>query len=353
MPEAQPFRRLIASGAIGYGVAFVLEGNSTLGRNESRLGKLLPAKDFCKGHIIAHYLGTFLGRQNPIHFIGALGTEPAAKNLLQDMEKANLNTRFVQQFAEASTPFCVCFFYPDKSGGSINQFPSAADRVSPEFLDRALEQLNPGPDTIVLAAPEIPIESQCHLLEAGKRAGAFTVSSVLSDQVERFQKWGGIQNTSLLAINREEAAALIGQDSETTDRSMLCQSVLDHCRKENPNIQLIVSLGEEGVFAATTENQYQAPTMAVEPVATAGAGDALLAGTLIGLFQGLPLAGRDQVETFSGKSLQCAVDLGIALASLSVTTMDTIHFGIGAKTLGQHIQNQGASLPVQLQPLFE
>lgn len=55
------FRALLGVGGIGTGSFFALEGNHTLARNESRPGRLLDIRDYCKLHIVAHYIARFLG----------------------------------------------------------------------------------------------------------------------------------------------------------------------------------------------------------------------------------------------------------------------------------------------------
>jgi hypothetical protein len=57
------YRALIGVGGIGTGAFFALSGDHTLGREESRLGKYLDRRDYCKLHIITHYIQTLLGPQ--------------------------------------------------------------------------------------------------------------------------------------------------------------------------------------------------------------------------------------------------------------------------------------------------
>jgi len=56
-----PFRQLVGVGGIGTGLFFELEGNHTLGRNESRPARFLSIRDYCKLHIISHYVAVLLG----------------------------------------------------------------------------------------------------------------------------------------------------------------------------------------------------------------------------------------------------------------------------------------------------
>ena len=55
------FTYVVGIGGIGSGVLFQFEDDHTLGRDESRLGRLLPARDYCKLHIVEHYLATLMG----------------------------------------------------------------------------------------------------------------------------------------------------------------------------------------------------------------------------------------------------------------------------------------------------
>jgi hypothetical protein len=56
-----PFRRLVGVGGIGGGMFLALEGDATLGREESRGAHLLDARDACKLHIVAHHVAVLLG----------------------------------------------------------------------------------------------------------------------------------------------------------------------------------------------------------------------------------------------------------------------------------------------------
>ncbi|NIN09662.1 MAG: hypothetical protein GTO76_13735, partial [Planctomycetales bacterium] len=55
------YQAMIGVGGIGSGSFFALRGNHTLGREESRGGRFLDRRDYCKLHIISHYVKTLLG----------------------------------------------------------------------------------------------------------------------------------------------------------------------------------------------------------------------------------------------------------------------------------------------------
>jgi sugar/nucleoside kinase (ribokinase family) len=77
----------------------------------------------------------------------------------------------------------------------------------------------------------------------------------------------------------------------------------------------------------------------VEVVSTAGAGDALLAGTIAGLTAGLPL--RSGSSEGGERELSSAIDLGILLASFSVTSPHTIHPDANLSALVKFASDRG------------
>ena len=66
---------LIGTGGIGSGMFFALHGNHTLGREESRSGYILDRQDYCKLHIVAHYVSALLGPAFPVIPIGKVGDD--------------------------------------------------------------------------------------------------------------------------------------------------------------------------------------------------------------------------------------------------------------------------------------
>ena len=59
------YRAMIGAGGIGSGAFFALDGEHTLGREESRSGRLLDRRDYCKLHIISHYVKALLRLRIP------------------------------------------------------------------------------------------------------------------------------------------------------------------------------------------------------------------------------------------------------------------------------------------------
>src|SRR5277367_6211924 len=177
------FRALLGVGGIGTGSFFALEGNQTLGRNESRPGRLLDIRDYCKLHIVAHYIARLLGagageKTFRVLPIGKVGDDPPGRSLLQQMHAAGMDARFVGTVASKPTLSSVCFQYHDGSGGNITTSNSAAAEICNQDVEDALQQtVANGKQIMALAVPEVPLEVRHHLMSIARAKGAFCAAS--------------------------------------------------------------------------------------------------------------------------------------------------------------------------------
>lgn len=330
--------RVFGAGGIGSGVFFRLEGARTLGRNESRPALLMPWKDYCKQHIILHYLSVLLGAGEGIkvHPIGRVGADNAGTSLLNEMKAAGMDTSAVAVDAGRGTLFSVCFQYPDSSGGNITSSNSASGAVSAGDVN-AFFSAFPEPDgrELMLAAPEVPLEARLALLEQGSLRGGFCAASVLAQEAGDFLRSGGAERTGLLSVNIDEARALAGRGGRKSSAPDAAAACYGRLRRRNPGIRLIVSSGPDGCYACDNGRIAHIMAPRVDAVSTAGAGDALLAGTLAGLACGLEFMKGREDGRFAETPLDSAVELGTLLASFSVTSPHTIHPGADAESLGE------------------
>ena len=133
------FTCAIGIGGIGSGIMYSLHGEHDLGRNESRLGELLDSRDYCKLHILEHYIARLMGSERaPGSFrvlpIGVVGNDAIGTQILTEMSDAGLDMQFVRSDPALKTLFSVCFIYPDGSGGNITSSNSAARTLSVDDL---------------------------------------------------------------------------------------------------------------------------------------------------------------------------------------------------------------------------
>lgn len=332
IPDDAPYRLLVGTGGIGAGIFFALEGDHTLGRNESRPGKLLDVRDFCKLHIIAHYTSILLGADpsgEPFHIVavGKVGRDATGERMIREMAAAGMDTRFIETVDDRATMFSVCFQYPDGSGGNITARESAAAALTAADVDRVRPLFEEYRGRfMVLAAPEAPLEARHRLLELATECGGFRAASFASAEIAEARARGMLTQIDLLAVNQDEAAALAGREYSPDATAALLEDVAAAGVAMNPGMQIIVTVGREGAWGLAGGRQVYCPALDVAVAGTAGAGDALLGGTLAALAVGLPLVEPGPPRrSLDERPLATALEFGVLLAALTVTSPHTIH----------------------------
>ena len=131
------YRALIGTGGIGSGMFFALDGNHTLGREESRSGHFLDRRDYCKLHIVSHYVRRLLGSSFPVIPLGMVGADEVGERLLGEMAEVGLDLRYVGRAENRRTLYAMCLIYPDGSGGNVTENDSACAAVDAGWIARA------------------------------------------------------------------------------------------------------------------------------------------------------------------------------------------------------------------------
>ena len=311
---------LFGTGGIGSGVFFNLDGSHTLGREESRSGRFLDRHDYCKLHIIAHYVQALMGPGFGVSPIGMVGDDDAGKRLLLEMQEAALDLRHVRVEPGGQTLFSFCFVYPDGSGGNLTVDDSASSHVDPALIRQAEPELAAcGKRGIALAVPEVPLAARAELLALASRHDLLRAASFTSGEIALARETGLFAQVDLLAVNRDEAAALAGVASDRQPVDVVWAAV-DAMRRLQPEAQLSVTAGTDGSWAWDGRTLAHAPAHRVQVASTAGAGDAHFAGLLAGLATGLALSE--------------AQELAALVAALSVISPHTINKEISRMSLG-------------------
>ena len=346
-----PYRKLVGVGGIGTGLFFELEGNHTLGRNESRPARFLSIRDYCKLHIISHYVAVLLGANpngSPFHVlpIGKVGADDAGRRMIKEMAAVGIDTRYVGVLPGEPTLLSVCFQYADGSGGNITTNNSAGSQLTSEDID-SCEALvaGGGSRTIVLAAPEVPLEARHHLLKLGTKHHAFRAAALTSAEFDMARRQGFFSDVDLLAMNEDEAGMLIGEVFDAANPHPFVDRCAETLRAEQERIQIILSVGKRGAFAFAEGIWDYCPAANVPVVNTAGAGDALLAGVLAALAVGMPFikSGPARVSLLD-RPLDSAFDFGMLLAAFTVTSPHTIHPCANVDALLSFAQELGITL---------
>lgn len=319
-PARRRYDALIGTGGIGSGVFFALDGNHTLGREESRSGRFVKRRDYCKLHITAHYVAVLTGEDFATIPIGMVGDDDVGQQLLREMESAGLDLRHVAVATGEQTLYGFCFLYPDGSGGNMTVNDSASARVDPAFIQQAETDFAAFDGRgIALAMPEVPLAARMALLDLGTRYHFLRCASFLSVEMAEVCQKKLLDKVDLLAINLDEAMALAGLSGNPPVESVV-DAVVAMLQRDYPaTIQLSITAGSRGSWAWDGQNLTHVPAFSVPVANTAGAGDAHFAGIMVGLAAGLHLAE--------------AQELGTLVAALSVTSPDTINFAADRHSL--------------------
>ena len=316
---------IIGTGGIGSGKSFVLNGDHTLGREESRSGHFLDVRDYCKQHIILHYIKILLGPSFVVIPVGKVGQDDLGNALFQEMTDTGFIMDHVEKTGEFSTLFSLCFHYPDGSGGNLTTDNSASASVDAAYIEKAADDIKKiGPKGIVMAAPEVPLSARERLLQLGKKYQAFCTASFTSEEIQSVLSSGMMDNVDLLAINLDEAAALTGKSSTRSDALQIAEGVAQKLKAHNKNMLVSITAGSDGSWCWDTEKLHYYPAPKVSIKSTAGAGDAFFSGLLIGMATGHSLSESQQLATLLG--------------GLSVTSPHTIHPGIDRASLYNFLQ---------------
>ena len=332
------YSSIVGTGGIGSGKFFVLNGSHTLGREESRSGRFLDVRDYCKQHIILHYLSVLLGDRVKVFPIGRVGNDETGQSLLSEMREAGLVLDYVQSCPDLSTLFSFCFHYPDGSGGNLTTDNSASAAVDRSFICRAEGVIREyGRSCMIVAAPEVPVDARAALLELGRRHSAFCTASFTSEEIAQADKDGLMYNIDLLAINADEARAWIdGNENEAIER--LVELCVARVNTRYPKMIVAITGGEKGSWCwdGVAINHVQSFPATVK--STAGAGDAFFAGLLAAFAAGCT---PHEAQMF-----------GALVASVSVTSSDSIHHGLDRALLRSFVEKNGSALPARVSSLL-
>jgi len=354
--DHSPYNRLVGIGGIGTGIFFALEGDHTLGRNESRAGRLLDVRDYCKLHIVIHYVAKLLGAHPsgaPFHVlpVGKVGDDSGGRFLREEMIAAGIDTSLVTRIPGHPTLFSVCFQYPDHSGGNITTSTSAAGTLCRCDVDEVADVLRSGgARTMASLLPEVSMGVRRYFLELATRSGNFRTASFVAGEIAQAKNEGMFDQLDLVCLNEDEAPKLIGENFSSDGPERLAEKSVRLLHRCYPNLKMVISAGKNGAYAVSCESWNYCPAPKVQVASSAGAGDCLMGGILAGLAAGIPLMKLQGQRSIIAKGpLETALELSVLLASYKVTSPHTIHPDATLSTLIDFADAQGLSLAPEIQ----
>jgi sugar/nucleoside kinase (ribokinase family) len=331
MAATRRYDALIGTGGIGTGSFFALSGNHTLGREESRGGRFLDRRDYCKLHIICHYVQRLVGGDFKTMPVGKVGDDAPGHRLMAEMRSAGLDVSFTGIVPGEETLDCICLLYPDGSGGNLTVIDSASGRVTPDDVRKAAPWLKRFASRgIALAVPEVPLAARLELLDLAGQHDLLRAASFSSEEMETVRSDSLLSRVDLLAINLDEAASL-AEANAGGDPEAIVRTIAPRLAEQFPHLKLSITAGAIGSWTIEGGAPHFIATPRVSVQSAAGAGDAHFSGILAGLAVGLELKDAQWV--------------GILNGAMSVTSAHTIHPDIDRCTLRDFAVERGATPP--------
>ncbi|MER8392069.1 ribokinase [Mesorhizobium sp. M1340] len=211
-----------------------------------------------------------------VRMVGAVGKDSFASDALALLRDGKIDLSGVGE-TFASTGTALIMVGADGEN-VIAVVPGANDSVVPGDLSKAF--LKNG--DVVLLQLEVPLQTVETALDAARTAGAVTV---LNTAPFHSDAAGFLGKADYLVANETEfdlygeALSLSGRDRPARMR--------DYAARTGRTI--VVTLGPDGVLAATPDDLLMVPALKITPLDTVGAGDTFCGYFAAGLAAGLPL----------------------------------------------------------------
>lgn len=314
MSGDHPYDVVIGTGGLGTGTTLALEGDHTLGREESRAVRMVDVQDRCKLHIILHYVARFADPKVRVVPLGSVGDDAAGRAVLAELAAEGMDVSHVAIDRSHPTLSSICFSYPNGEGGNLTLVDSASAAVGPKDVEVLAPTFTAHAGRgIVLAAPEVPVPARRALLEAATTHGFLRFASFLSGEIREAYTGGVLDLVDVLSINIDEASALLGiaEGRRPEDPVAIVERAAALLLTAHEGIRFCITAGRFGSWVWDGRDLHHREPFSVVAKNTAGAGDAHLAGLILGALGGLDLVTANERAT--------------ALSALSVTSVDTIN----------------------------
>lgn len=213
-----------------------------------------------------------------VQMIGKIGEDDFGQALLDNLNKNEVRTETI---LTTTTQTGTALITVDSKGqNSIIVVPGANNTLTPQDID-LFETVIADMDLLVMQL-EIPLETVCQAAKIAKRYDVTTILNpapavILPDEI--------YQLTDYLIPNEFELASLSGLSTQTKAQAEKAVNALKQKGVKN----IVVTMGEKGVFWFGEKDQLFIPSISVEAVDTTAAGDAFIGGFATALAEGAAL----------------------------------------------------------------
>lgn len=274
-------------------IDWVIEVAHTPVAGETLLGHFTKEVPGGKGANQAYAVANLGG---DVTMLGAIGDDASGEKLLESLQKAGVDTSFIQKSSEVGTGMAL--IYVNQLGNnSIVVLPNANHAVTKEVI-LAHEALFKATDIIMLQL-EIPLDA---VYEAISLAHQYQKTIILNPApaISHFPH-ELLSKIDYITPNETELSALTGQTVTTVEDAITASKLL----LQSGVKQVITTLGEKGALLVTSEGHWHYPAAPVKAIDTTAAGDSF--------------NGALAVYLAEGKSLEEAIHFGNQVAAITVT----------------------------------
>lgn len=250
-------------------------------------------------------------------FISLLGDDEPGREIFAAMRRVGIDMSQAIVTSDAPTAEYVALMGPDQDLYVAAANMRIFDLFSADLIDRVWPHLAAA--AWVFADCNLSADALNRLIQR-KRASRclLAIDAVSIPKVRRLP--GDLGGIDLLFLNLDEAGEVLGETFEPTPEAAV---VAAEALRAKGVAAALVSLGARGLAFAENGKSGVIPAVAATPVDTTGAGDAMIAATLHGVFM--------------GDALGTAARAGALLAALTTETSATVHPDLSPDFLAAHV----------------
>ncbi len=233
-----------------------------------------------------------------VRMIARVGDDEFGKQLRAGLTSASVNVDDVGISSGVASGVAM-ISVSTQGQNSITVVPGANNTLRPADLERCLPHLQSA--GILLTQLEIPMETVEFLCFVAKKA---QVPLMLDPAPAQALSPAMLSCVTYLTPNETEALTLCGMNQQQLGDEEALQAAEEMLAKGARNV--ILKMGDRGALLASAEGlRKMVPAIPVKVVDSTAAGDAFNGGVATGLMQ--------------GKTLEQAIEYGIAVSALSIT----------------------------------
>lgn len=301
---------MICIGGVDVDRKYYLHDALTMGTSNPADGHISP------GGVARNVAANLAMLQTPVSLATIVGDDQSGHYLVDQLRELNIRDDLVHVAEQGSTAEYIAIIGPD--GGLVLGVAqmNIYEQLTPGHLDHIWKDLSAA--SWVFADCNLPASTLERLIRRKSSAGfCLAIDAVSVPKVMRLPE--DLSNVDVLFMNLDEANAFLKLtgDDRVSDETQAAKALCNH----NPAVAVVTN-GSQQVGIATAHTLRTLSSLRANPIDTTGAGDALIAGTLFGLWH--------------RKDIIASVQNGMLMAALAIESSESVRTDLSLGFLDQH-----------------